>query len=52
MKEIDIIYPETIKIRLCGRDIEIKPLTIGEASRISGVNPADVTILIMSINRK
>lgn len=31
---------------------EIKPLTIGEASRISGVNPADVTILIMSINRK
>ena len=31
---------------------EIKPLTIGEASRISGVNPADVTILIMSKNRK
>ena len=31
---------------------EIKPLTIGEASRISGVNPADVTILIMYINRK
>lgn len=31
---------------------EIKPLTIGEASRISGVNPADVTILIMSINKK
>lgn len=31
---------------------EIKPLTIGEASRISGVNPADVTILIMNLNRK
>lgn len=31
---------------------EIKPLTIGEASRISGVNPADITILIMNINKK
>lgn len=31
MKEIDIIYPETIKIRLCGRDIEIKPLTIKQS---------------------
>ena len=30
---------------------EIKPLTIGEASRISGVNPADITILIMSTNK-
>ncbi len=31
---------------------EIKPLTIGEASRISGVNPADITILIMNSTRK
>lgn len=31
---------------------EIKPLTIGEASRISGVNPADITILIMCLNNK
>ena len=31
---------------------EIKPLTVGEASRISGVNPADITILIMHLNKK
>lgn len=28
---------------------EIKPLTIGSASRISGVNPADITILLMNL---
>lgn len=31
---------------------EFKPLTVGEASRISGVNPADITILIMNLNKK
>jgi len=31
---------------------EIKPLTVGEASRISGVNPADITILIMNLMGK
>ena len=30
---------------------DIKPLTIGEASRISGVNPADITILIMNLGK-
>lgn len=30
---------------------EIKPLTIGAASRISGVNPADITILLMNIRK-
>ncbi len=30
---------------------QIKPLTIAEAGRISGVNPADITVLLMSINK-
>ena len=30
---------------------KIKPLTIGQASRISGVNPADISILIMYIKK-
>jgi len=30
---------------------KVKPLTIGQASRISGVNPSDVSILILNVKR-
>ena len=32
--------------------IEIRPLSIGQASRISGVNPADISILMVYLRRK
>lgn len=31
---------------------KVRPLTLGQASRISGVNPADIALLAMYINRK
>ena len=30
---------------------KIQPLTIGQASRISGVNPSDVSILIFNVRK-
>ncbi len=31
---------------------EIRPITVGQASRISGVNPADISILMVYLKRK
>jgi len=31
---------------------QVKPLTIGQASRISGVNPADITLLLVYLKKE
>ena len=47
----DINYDDIPNIALEAREKlkEIKPLTIGQASRISGVNPADIAVLTVYI---
>jgi len=49
----DIIYSELMSISTEGRQKleKIKPENIGQASRISGVSPSDINILLMYLGR-
>lgn len=48
----DIDYKNMHGLRLEAREklAEIRPMTVGAASRISGVSPADITILLMHLS--
>ena len=50
----DIDYPSLDGIRLEAREklARVKPLTVGQASRISGVNPSDISMLVLHIKKR
>lgn len=48
-EDIDYLNLKGLRIEARQKLAEIKPKTIGQASRISGVNPADITILILYV---
>ena len=50
----DIDYSQILGLRLEARQKlnKIKPLNLGQASRISGVSPADITVLLVYLSRK
>jgi tRNA uridine 5-carboxymethylaminomethyl modification enzyme len=49
----DVDYAELLSISTEGRQklSRIKPVTIGQAGRISGVSPSDVNILLLYLGR-
>ncbi|MGA1976993.1 MAG: tRNA uridine-5-carboxymethylaminomethyl(34) synthesis enzyme MnmG [Bacteroidales bacterium] len=49
----DIIYDELTSISTEGRQKlnKVKPISLGQASRISGVSPSDINILLMYLGR-
>lgn len=48
-EDIDYLKLKGLRIEAQQKLNEIRPKTIGQASRISGVNPADITILILYV---
>ena len=51
-KDIDYYKIHNIATEAKQKLTEVKPLNIGQASRISGVNPSDIAILIMNLKNK
>ena len=51
---VDIDYTKILCLRLEAAEKlnEIRPMNIGQASRISGVNPADVNVLLIYLTQK
>ena len=50
----DINYKEILGLRLeaCEKLEKIRPASLGQASRISGVSPADISVLLIYLNSK
>jgi tRNA uridine 5-carboxymethylaminomethyl modification enzyme len=50
----DIDYEDVINLALEAKQklSKIRPITIGQASRISGINPADISVLLVYLKQK
>ena len=50
----DIDYSDVSGIRIEARQKleKFRPLTIGQASRISGISPADISVLLIYLSTK
>ncbi len=49
----DIDYDEVKNLRIEARQklIKVRPLTVGQASRVSGINPADIAVLLIHLKQ-
>ena len=50
--DFDFMNMEGLRLEARQKLAKFKPATIGQASRVSGVNPSDVSILILNVRKK
>lgn len=50
--ELDYMSIKGLRIEAAQKLTAIKPLTVGQASRISGVNPSDISVLLIYLGMK
>lgn len=49
-QDLDYLQMENLSLEARQKLDSIRPMTLGQASRISGINPSDIAILAMYIN--
>ena len=50
--DIDCMSINTVRIEAREKLDRVRPATLGQASRISGVSPADISVLLIYLNSK
>ena len=51
-KDLDYMHIDELAMEAREKLTRVSPITLGQASRISGVNPADISILIITLKKR
>jgi tRNA uridine 5-carboxymethylaminomethyl modification enzyme len=51
-EDLDYLTIKGLRIEAAQKLQKLRPLTVGQASRISGVNPADISVLLIYLGLK
>ena len=51
-KDLDYMHIDEHAMEAREKLTRVAPITLGQASRISGVNPADISILIITLKKR
>ncbi len=51
-KDLDYMHIDELAMEAREKLSKVNPITLGQASRISGVNPADISILIITLKKR